>query len=149
MSDRISDEVLERLPRDKASIYTDCVALSWATLWAIQSDVYNITYWSDSTSAIRATQFLAHTRSDVLGIGTTSRALTHISTRAGYARHASHEHVSAHTGHPVNEMADTLAALASLGLSCPPEQDILSKVISQAESLQWAWLEPMPSDARA
>eukprot|EP00959_Pyramimonas_sp_CCMP1952_P027258 573050-Pyramimonas_sp.AAC.1 len=46
-------------------------------------------------------------------------------------------------------MADTLAALASLGLACPPEQDILSKVISQVESLQWAWLETMPCDARA
>eukprot|EP00959_Pyramimonas_sp_CCMP1952_P010662 223404-Pyramimonas_sp.AAC.1 len=46
-------------------------------------------------------------------------------------------------------MADTLAALASLGLACPPEQDIFSKVLPQAESLQRARLEPMPSDARA
>ena len=130
----------------------EIVGASWALLWTLRADpVVEVVIHPDSRLAMDLAVGQARAVSDGSGIGLDSPAavLRSLALVAEQRHTVRFEHIYGHTGHPWNELADSLADVAARSDLQPPPALVLPCLTGTREEMEWEWLREASVAARA
>ena len=116
----------------------------WACMWALQAGYAKVVFIYDSCFAAGVTKALTKSRVHC-DAAKLSAAIWHVLVTVCDAWDF---HVHSHQGQPWNELADSIATLASRGFEHNPCDGRMQGLMGELVSLQWAFLAHLPRAAR-
>ena len=132
-------------PPAHASLAAEATALIWAVCWSVQASCSSYSFHVDNASVVRAAPGSGG-MPDVSGLANCLRSVVLVLQQRASTFF---QHVKSHLEDPMNEMADTLCALASLKIVAAPTCCPWAGWLRDPLAASWAWLDELSCDGRA